>query len=444
MASRSDDLRATDTADDKSTGRELPDPGGLVLAPFRALRFASGVVTDLAAVLSPPYDVIDEREREALEARDPHNVVRLILPRDDAGPDSRYAAAARRLRQWRAAGVLAADPEPALYVYEEAADGHVQRGLLGAVGLVPPQAGVVLPHENTMAGPVSDRLALTAATEANLEPIFCVYDGGGAASGVVASVGDRPPLLSVTTGDGVGHRLWSVTDSETLAAVAADLRPRRAVIADGHHRYATYLRYQAERHAAGDGCGPWDFGLAFLVDASVFGPRVEAIHRVLPGLPAERAAQQAGSGFRVRELAAPVPDVLDALASAGKRGPAFVVTDGQRSWLLTEPDPTALAAALPDDRSAAWRALDVTVAHAFLVRRVWGLEDREDVVEYRHDVTAAVEAARATGGTALLLNPTPVADVTAVAAAGDRMPRKSTLFTPKPATGLVLRAYADA
>ncbi len=429
--------------DPRPADADLPRPDGLVLAPFRALRFGPTAGAHLADVLSPPYDVIDEREREALEARDPHNVVRLILPRDDDGEGSRYAAAARRLGQWRAEGVLVADPQPALYVYEQAVGGHVQRGLLAAVALVPPEAGVVLPHENTMAGPVADRLALTAATEANLEPIFLVYDGGRAASAVVAAAGEATPLASATTDDGVSHRLWAVTDPETLAAVADDLRPRRAVIADGHHRYATYLRYQAERHAAGDGPGPWDFGLAFLVDARAFGPQVEPIHRVLPGFPAARAAELASSRFTVRELDRPLDDVLDALAAAGKGGPAFAVTDGTRSWLLTEPDRDALSDALPGDRSEAWRSLDVTVAHLFLVREVWGLADREDVVEYRHDVASAIEAARSSGGSALLLNPTPVADVAAVAAAGDRMPRKSTLFTPKPATGLVIRAYAD-
>jgi uncharacterized protein (DUF1015 family) len=120
------------------------------------------------------------------------------------------------------------------------------------------------------------------------------------------------------------------------------------------------------------------------------------------------------------------------------------VTDGTASWLLTDPDPDQLDDALPADRSAAWRSLDVTVAHLYLIRRLWKLDDREDVVDFRHDVPAAVDAARSTGGCALLLNPTPVADVAAVAAAGDRMPRKSTLFVPKPATGLLVRAFADA
>ncbi|TAL21543.1 MAG: DUF1015 family protein, partial [Frankiales bacterium] len=166
----------------------VPRPSGLVLSPFRALRFDPATAGDLAALTSPPYDVLSDDEVRALEARSEHNVVRLILPRDDAaGGQDRYARAAATLRSWRAEGVLRPDDVPALYVYEQAApDGHVQRGLLGALGLTPAEDEIVLPHENTMAGPVSDRLALYTAVEADLEPIFLVYDGGGAASAAVA------------------------------------------------------------------------------------------------------------------------------------------------------------------------------------------------------------------------------------------------------------------
>ena len=159
----------------------IPRPDGLVLAPFRALRYDPDRV-DLARVLAPPYDVIDADGRAELEARDPANVVRLTLPTD-------YAAAGRLLTEWRESGVLRPDAAPALYVYEEQADGHVQRGLVGALGLTPAEDGIVLPHENTMAGPVADRLALMGAVEADLEPIFLVYDGGGAASRLVADAG---------------------------------------------------------------------------------------------------------------------------------------------------------------------------------------------------------------------------------------------------------------
>ena len=419
-------------------------PDGLVLAPFRALRYDPRRIDDLAAVLSPPYDVIDEAGVERLEAADPHNVVRLILPRGpEAGPDNRYARAAATLSRWRAEGVLTADHEPAIYVYEESGGGHVQRGLIGALGLAPFEAGIVLPHENVMAGPVADRLALMTATDANLEPIFCVYDGGGAATEIAAEATDRQPTMDVTTEDATRHRVWAVTNPVLLAAIAADLRPRRAVIADGHHRYTTYLHMQDERHAAGDGAGPWDFGLTLLVDAVAFGPQVHAIHRVVRGLSVQTAAEKAGAAFTVRRLDGGLDAALTELQTTGKSGPAYLlVGDGERI-LLTDPDPNTLDRVLPAGRSAAWRSLDVTVAHQLLIRDLWQLEDTEAEVGYAHDVAEALALAAASNGTALLLNPTPVEAVAAVAAAGDRMPRKSTLFTPKPRTGLFIRAFAD-
>ncbi|MEA2438549.1 MAG: hypothetical protein QOF65_3105 [Thermoleophilaceae bacterium] len=417
-------------------------PDGLVLAPFRALRYDARTVGDLAAVLSPPYDVIDAAARERLEATSPYNVVRLILPRGpETGPHSRYAEAARTLTNWRNEGVLVADAEPALYVYEESQGEHVQRGLVGALGLVPFDDGVVLPHENVMAGPVADRLALMTATEANLEPIFCVYDGGGAATEIAAEAADGDPLADVATSDGTRHRLWAITKPQLLAAVAADLRPRRAVIADGHHRYTTYLHMQDERRAAGSGPGPWDYGLTLLDDALAFGPQVHAIHRVIRDLDVGRAARVAETTFKVRHIDRGIGAALGELEAAGKTGPAFVVTDGTSSYLLTEPDPKAVTAALPKGRSEAWRSLDVTVAHHLLIKGVWGLADTEEGVGYAHDVEEALAQAAAVNGIALLLNPTPVEAVAAIAAEGDRMPRKSTLFTPKPQSGLLLRTF---
>ena len=73
-----------------------------------------------------------------------------------------------------------------------------------------------------------------------------------------------------------------------------------------------------------------------------------------------------------------------------------------------------------------------------------GLADTHETIGFEHDLDAVVAAARGGGATALLLNPTPWRAVAEVARAGDRMPRKSTLFVPKPRSGLVIRAYADA
>jgi len=415
------------------------------MLPFRALRYAAG---DLAALTSPPYDVIDADGVAALEAASEHNVVRLILPREDPGSGlDRYQRAAQTLERWREAGVLVPDQDAALYVYEQAAPGgHAQRGLLGALALTPPEDGIVLPHENTMAGPVGDRLALYDAVDADLEPIFLVYDGGGAATRAVQEVDTSEPLVDAVLPDGLRHRLWAVTAPDRLADIAADLATRRALIADGHHRYATYLRRQAAHHEAGDGPGPWDTGLTFLVDAQAFGPEVHPIHRVVPGRTAAELADLASNGFAVTAFDGNLDGALDALAAAGVLGPAFLLSDGDGGTLrlLTEPDQARLAAALPADRSAAWRALDVSVLHGYVVPDLWGLPDTVETVSYEHDVQAALNAASHTGGTAVLLNATPVQGVVAVAGGGERMPRKSTLFTPKPRTGLVLRDHRDA
>lgn len=420
------------------TSPRIPEPDGLVIQPIRALRYANA---DLAGVLSPPYDVLGEDDVRRLEARDPHNVVRLILPRDRAGdPDSRYAVAAQTLASWQDSGVLTRDQEPTLYVYEErAADGHVQRGFLTAVALARPETGVILPHENTMGGVVADRLALMAATRANLEPIFLVYDGGGAATAIVRKTADETPLAKAVTDDGVGHRLWAITDPGVIDEVSRDLYGRRATIADGHHRYATYLRYQEQQHAAGAGAGPWDFGLVFLVDGTEFGPQVHAIHRVIHGLPIADAVALARQGFDARELSGRPASWIDELTQAGRNGPAYVLASGDQSFLLTGPSPDAIARAMPAERSAAWRALDVTIAHRYLISTLLGIDDNEHTVGFEHDVDDALEAARRSGGTVLLFNPTPLQAVADVARSGEPMPRKSTLFVPKPASGLVIR-----
>ena len=263
---------------------------GLALAPFRGLRYAQNRVSGLAEVTSPPYDVIAHEAQDHLLASDPHNVVRLILPRPDAGnpgaahtgpavpavppgdpangwaglahTGTAYDDAGRLLRDWQDQGILVPDPEPALYVYEQSLPtGQVlQRGLIGALRLAPLGAGPVLPHEDVIPGPVTGRRQLMEATGANLEPIFLLYDGpdepGGPRVGfttaLVTEVATRRErLLSVDTDDSIRHRLWAVTDPAEQAAIAADLASRQALIADGHHRYAAYLQLQGRKRTAG-------------------------------------------------------------------------------------------------------------------------------------------------------------------------------------------------
>ena len=431
---------------------------GLVFSPFRGVRYAEDRVSGLAQVTSPPYDVIAAENETRLMAMDPHNVVRLILPRHAAGqPGSPYEDAAADLAGWLADGVLAVDRVPALYVYEQAtADrGTLQRGLIGALGLVPYAARVVQPHENVMPGPVAGRRQLMEATQANLEPIFLLYQGGnGAATTLVDDVADRrPPLVQARTADGLRHRLWAITDQAELAAIAADLAPRTALIADGHHRYAAYLDVQRRRRETGAGPGPWDRGLALLVDSTAYPPQLAAIHRVIEGLVPETAARLAATTFDVRELAGgadgrggagDVPAALAELAPACADGVAFLLAGHGRAWLLTNPDPDQLRIAVSDQPAELWQRLGGAVLADLLFARIWGVQDDERCVRAFHDAAEAMRAAdEQPGGTAVICCPMSAAQVYQVAALGRRVPRKSTSFGPKPRTGLVMRLFAE-
>ena len=424
-----------------------------MLAPFRGIRYARDRVSGIANVTSPPYDVISGGILEHLRAADPHNVVRLILPGADADASR---AAATLLREWLSAGVLIRDRMPALYVYEQAdeASSWLQRGIISLVRLGSPETAGILPHEGVMPGLVADRRELMAATQANLEPIFLIYDGEGAgtpadeagptATEIIDHVAaEHTPIVSIMTEDAVTHRLWRLGHPDEQDAMVADLAGRRALIADGHHRYAAYLDVQAEMRASGLGAGPWDYGLAFLVDSDAYPPRLGAIHRVLPGLPPERAAELAKAAFTVQDLRAgcTLASALECLAAAGREGTAFLLAGAFGFRLLTQPDPVQVTASMPDSASAPWRCLDASVMQQLLIGRLWGIADSERDVLINHDAADAVRAAVSTGATAVICNPPSFEAVIEIAAQGERVPRKSTSFGPKPRTGLVLRTF---
>ncbi|MFE9683473.1 DUF1015 domain-containing protein [Streptomyces sp. NPDC006285] len=419
---------------------DVPACMGLDLTPFRGLRYDPDRVGSLSAVTSPPYDVVVRPDGLLhLESADPHNIVRLILPQA-ATPGLRNEQAADTLHRWVSEGVLRADAEPGLYVYEQRDDdGMCQRGVIGALRLSEPSEGVVLPHEDVMPHVVADRAALMRATSANLEPLLLTYRGDGSASGATAVVertAERPPLFSTTTEDGFSHRLWAVTEPADLAEVHADLAGRQALIADGHHRWATYLRVRGEHPSP----SPWDYGLVLLVDTARHPLRVRAIHRLLHRLPVADALAALGDSFRIRHIDGPLPKALSALSAAAAEGNAFLLAGDGTFHLVDRPSPALLARTVPADRPEAWRTLDATVLHATLLDHVWRIPDVPEHIAYVHDTAATVAKAERDGGTAVLMHPVREEVVRDLAGQGVTMPRKSTSFGPKPASGLVLRS----
>jgi uncharacterized protein (DUF1015 family) len=456
----------------------------LVLSPFRGLRYSAAQITDLASVTSPPYDVLDPESIAALQAGQPYNIVRIILPRS-AGPTSPgdptadtavdaggpigggtpaapkadpYQQAGKLLADWRAKGVVTVDPEPALYVYEQLVTrsqphdraassppdrsrprSYVLRGLLGALELREPAERVILPHEDVLPPLVADRLALMRACAANLEPILLAYDGGGVASDLVEEATAREPILHAHTPDGSEHRVWRLTDPDELRTIATDLAPRQALIADGHHRYATYLRLQHEQRDSGAGPGPWDSGLALLVDQRAHPLELTAIHRSVAGLSHADAINRLADPFEIVSYGNDAASAHQALASCRGVAHGFLCTDGD-DWTLVRV--MAGAPGLTDQITSATGhgLLDTEILHGLLFRQ---LAVSDDQPGYEHDETIALRAARDRHGIAMILNPVDVDTVQAVAREGGRMPRKSTSFGPKPRTGFVMRAFAD-
>jgi uncharacterized protein (DUF1015 family) len=411
----------------------------------------------LARVSSPAYDLVTPAGRDTLAAADPHNIVRLILPRvepvagagDAAGNAARGPGAAGLARgtllRWEDEGVLVRDQDPALWLYEmlPAGDAPATRGWLGAVALPSPGSRAVLPHEDTYAPAVEGRRALLAATRTDLEPIVLAHDPEPALAELSARVRAVAPDLQVEDSDGVLHRLWRVGDPAAVDAVTAVLARTGAVIADGHHRFAAAQAHHREEPDA-EGA---DAILALVTPMGPAGLRVEPIHRVVPDLRLDDAVAAAASGFAVEELGTGSGGARELLSSPAvqrrlhERGePEFLLTDGSRVVRLSRPS-AAVLGTVPVEAPAAWRGLDVVLAQHGLLGSLWHRRDDPASVLVAHDVEEAVRAAVAREGTALLLRAPSPTDVADVARAGARMPRKSTLFVPKPRTGLVMRPH---
>ncbi|MEO8570541.1 MAG: DUF1015 domain-containing protein [Chloroflexota bacterium] len=432
---------------------------------FRALRYDPAMVGDLARVVAPPYDVIGAAEHERLFARHPANVVRLDLPREEAGdePDDRYRRAARTLAGWRSDGTLHKDPHPSIYVYEQTyrvpgTDAtRVQRGFFARLRLEAFGEGSgVLPHERTLAGPREDRYKLLRATGVNTSPVVVLYgDAAGSGQPVLDAVTARGADLDVTDDDGVQHRLWAVpADGDAAQGVAPLLAAAAAgpvTIADGHHRYETALRYRDERRMSRS-CEEdpaFDYLLALFLDAVGEPLTVLPTHRIVRGLGVDGVGELLGrlDELFLVERDVSVEDLRQRFESAGLtpggEGRIGFWTRAGGALLTARRD--AFEPFLPEG-GAALRALDVTLL-GIALERLAGIGPEavgagaiayvKSATEAIALVDAGVDGADAT----FLFESTPVASVSAVAADGDVMPQKSTYFYPKALSGLLINPH---
>ncbi|UCG15288.1 MAG: DUF1015 domain-containing protein [Phycisphaerales bacterium] len=406
------------------------------IEPFAAIRYDfAGLGGDVSSRVAPPYDVLDQGEKDALLAKSDRNVVAIDLPHippKSAGPAECYDRAARTLADWLADGTFVREDSPALYVYHQVftVDGkaYTRRKFIARLRLTPFSQGVVLPHEQTFGGPKEDRLALTKATRCNLSPVFALHtDPGDEIGSAFAAAVAKPPDVTATLEE-VENRVWIVKDGAVIDRVRSAMAAKRVFIADGHHRYGTALLYRdyLARQFGGSLPDEHSANYVMMVLASMDDPGclILPYPRVLVnvGLDAILAAWRPGT--------APAPPAeADLVLFEGASGRSAGVRFTNRS---------ALAAVAPD-RSDAWRALDSAYIHGYLIDELTAKSDiGPPTIRYVKSTAHAKAGARDENGVALLVKATPMEQLRAVSEAGDLMPQKSTYFYPKLATGLTI------
>ena len=426
---------------------------------FRGWRFDVAQVGDLSDVVTPPYDVIDNKQQDALFKKHPCNFIRLELNREepgDATPETKYERAAGFWKHWRLDGILRQEPEDAIYVYSQEFEWegqkHVRSGFLARVRLEEFGAGNIFPHEQTLSGPKADRLNLIRATKANLSPIFGLYPDE---SGSVQQILDDTCLTltpSVATDHlGVIHRTWVVTDHNVISRVKAGLRDLPVFIADGHHRYETALNYRRELQASGklnDDMGAPNFVMMMLVGMQDPGLQILPTHRLVSGLPeitADQLQECLATCCEVERLGTgdqAARDAWDLIEIDGGQNVFAFGTAADNNWLLARVTDTSSMAQLASEHSETWQSLGVSLLHKLLLEdlifKKFGGDPKFQYVHRVDETTAALKAR--SHQLACLVAPATIDDVSEIAAARETMPPKSTYFYPKLLSGLVVNS----
>jgi uncharacterized protein (DUF1015 family) len=422
------------------------------ITPFHGEMYDPSRIRGIEKVVAPPYDMISPDEQETLYARDPHNCVRLILGRQspaDGAEDNRYTRAAADLATWRREGILRRDERPAIYLYEQEYQlprrpPQLRRGFISRIGLEELGTGRIVPHEKTMSGPKQDRLHLMMACRANFSQVFAFYDDPARKVERLLEGGlSVEPRWDFATPDGIRHRLGAIVNREAVADIARHLRDSTLTIADGHHRYETALTFRRMmREQRGDDLPPgYSSVMMFCTNMASPGLSILPFHRLVSLPEGETPRQVLGrlASLGKLETLGPVGENREAMAALlrimeerGEEEHVFGVhLPGEFHLLILRHRDRGVTA---PDRQV--QNLDVSLLHETILPRV--LPGGPTEIAYlarEEDILSQV--GQGSRQMAFLLNPTGLSQVRDIAAAGLRMPPKSTNFHPKVISGLV-------
>lgn len=424
-----------------------------VIKPFRGMRYNTEKAGEISTLCCPPYDIISERQRLDYIKENENNVIRLELPKEGTNP---YAKASEILKMWKENGILIHEDKPAIYIYEEEFTSYGQRksikGIIARVKLEEFSKGIILPHEFTLSKAKEDRLNLMKTTNCNFSQIYALYmDKTHTTLNTINEQSKGKSAFEFTDSDNVTHRLWIVKDEMTIKKIVNDFADRKLYIADGHHRYETALNYRnycRENKLSKQG-DPQDFQMIYLMDMEHPGLVVFPTHRMVKNLPdynKENVIKQCSNYFDITKTdkTDTVESMLAELYNNGKK--AFGFYCGNNEWYVLSLKNTDIMQKMLPEISKTSQQLDVTVLHTLVLEKIFGI-DKENMAnqknltytKYLNDAVSGVDSGEFQ--CSFVLNPTRVTEIRDVAAAGEKMPQKSTYFYPKMITGLVMNDF---
>lgn len=426
-----------------------------MIEPLRAIRYAvKPGANNLSARIAPPYDVLDQADKQALLARDERNFVKIDLPHvppKQAGPPAVYDEAAKTLADWLADGTMFTDAQPAIYPYYQkfthGGRSYTRKKFFARLRLEAFGAGSVFPHEQTFGGPKEDRLCLMKSTKAQLSPIFGLYeDPENAIAAKLEAARESKPLAHGAL-DHVESELYSVTDPKVVAEVVRMMSPRPVFIADGHHRYGTALMYRdwLKTQTSIGPDHPANFILCVFCAMEDPGLLILPTHRVLPGITIRATDLKADANLEVKPFNPASADA--AVSELAQFGPQAVAlfSAADNAYVVLRPRNPELLQQWESQHSAAWRKLGLAFLHSYLIDRVVAPRaagGKAPEIHYVKAAEPAVAEARETKGSVFLMQSTTMDELRDVCKAGDLMPQKSTFFWPKLASGMLVNPLA--
>lgn len=405
------------------------------IRPFAASRPPA---TRAARVASVPYDVVDTAEARALADGLEESFLHVCRPEIDLpeGTDPHdeavYARGRANLDRFESTGILVPDATPRLFVYRQTWRGRAQHGFVAACSVDDYDRDVIRKHEKTRRDKEDDRVRHLLAQSAHAEPVFLTYRADAALDARLRAIVETAPEIDFVAPDGVGHTLWLVPVAENDSLVAAFRKVPFLYVADGHHRCASASRARAalrEKVPALAAEHPVNW-----FPATIFPDRELRI------LPYNRVVKDLNgldvTGFLERVAAKWA--VSPGAAEPGRKGEVSMrLPDG---WRTLSP----LDAVDPADPIA---SLDVSVLQDRLLAPVLGVADpRSDEridfvggIRGTGELERRVDSGRA--AVAFSMYPTTLAELMAIADAGETMPPKSTWFEPKLRSGLFVHRF---